>query len=137
MPVKVSNKKRERQTPFSFFVRQSSLEQDTDFEADAILKDIQPLVVRTCTYLLVAVIILVIVGREVVDTVDEVVREVEPCKEAGCLVKGILNACANLQRGTEVAELFVREIEKTNDPIKECFIDLNLKPEIDWAMLKD
>ena len=79
MPVKVSNKKRERQTPFSFFVRQRSLEQDTDFEADAILENIQPLVVRTCTYLLVAVIILVIVGREVVDTVDEVVRELEPC----------------------------------------------------------
>ena len=36
-----------------------------------------------------------------------------------------------------VAELFVREISKTNDLIKECFIDLDNAPEIDWAMLKD
>ena len=36
-----------------------------------------------------------------------------------------------------VAELFVREISKTNDLIKECFIDLDNAPEIDWKMLKD
>ena len=36
-----------------------------------------------------------------------------------------------------VAELFVREILKTNDPIKSCFIDLDNQPEIDWNMLKD
>ena len=36
-----------------------------------------------------------------------------------------------------VAELFVREILKTNDSIKECFIDLDNAPEIDWKMLKD
>jgi len=36
-----------------------------------------------------------------------------------------------------VAELFVREISKTNDLIKECFIDLDNAPEIDWSMLKD
>lgn len=36
-----------------------------------------------------------------------------------------------------VAELFVREILKTNDPIKDCFINLNDAPEIDWEMLKD
>ena len=36
-----------------------------------------------------------------------------------------------------VAEIFVKEIYKSNDPIKNCFIDLSQKPEIDWAMLKD
>ncbi len=36
-----------------------------------------------------------------------------------------------------VAELFVREILKSNSPIKDCFIDLDNAPEIDWAMLKD
>lgn len=36
-----------------------------------------------------------------------------------------------------VAELFVREILKTNDSIKSCFIDLDNQPEIDWNMLKD
>ena len=36
-----------------------------------------------------------------------------------------------------VAELFVREILKTNDSIKNCFIDLDNQPEIDWNMLKD
>ena len=36
-----------------------------------------------------------------------------------------------------VAELFVKEIYKTNDPIKDCFLDLSQKEEIDWAMLKD
>lgn len=36
-----------------------------------------------------------------------------------------------------VAEIFVREILKTNDALKECFIDLDNAPEIDWKMLKD
>ena len=36
-----------------------------------------------------------------------------------------------------IAEIFVREILKTNDPIKECFIDLYATPQIDWDMLKD
>ncbi|MBR3618041.1 MAG: rhamnogalacturonan acetylesterase [Acholeplasmatales bacterium] len=36
-----------------------------------------------------------------------------------------------------VAELFVREILKSNDPIKDCFIDLDKAPQIDWNMLKD
>ena len=36
-----------------------------------------------------------------------------------------------------VAELFVREVLKTNDSIKSCFIDLDNQPEIDWNMLKD
>ena len=36
-----------------------------------------------------------------------------------------------------VAELFVREVLKTDDPIKECFIDLDNAPQIDWEMLKD
>ncbi len=36
-----------------------------------------------------------------------------------------------------VAEIFVRNILKTNDSIKECFIDLDNAPEIDWKMLKD
>ena len=36
-----------------------------------------------------------------------------------------------------VAEAFVREVSKTNDPIKDCFIDLNQAPQIDWNMLKD
>ena len=36
-----------------------------------------------------------------------------------------------------IAEIFVKEVLKTNDPIKECFIDLNNAPEIDWEMLKD
>ncbi len=36
-----------------------------------------------------------------------------------------------------IAELFVRAIYKTNDPIKALFLDLNVTPEIDWAMLKD
>ena len=36
-----------------------------------------------------------------------------------------------------VAELFVREVLKTDDSIKECFIDLDNAPQIDWEMLKD
>lgn len=36
-----------------------------------------------------------------------------------------------------VARLFVSEILKTKDPIKECFLDLNKKEEIDERMLKD
>lgn len=36
-----------------------------------------------------------------------------------------------------VAELFAREINKTNDPIKELFYDPDVKETIDWAMLKD
>lgn len=36
-----------------------------------------------------------------------------------------------------VAELFVKEIYKTENPIKDCFLDLSQKEEIDWAMLKD
>lgn len=36
-----------------------------------------------------------------------------------------------------VAELFVRAIAKTNDPIKECFINLEEKEEIDYTMLID
>ena len=36
-----------------------------------------------------------------------------------------------------IAEIFVKEVLKTNDPIKECFIDLDNAPEIDWEMLKD
>ena len=36
-----------------------------------------------------------------------------------------------------VAEKFVLEILKSNDPIKNCFIDINIEEEIDWAMLKD
>ncbi len=36
-----------------------------------------------------------------------------------------------------IAKIFVTEILKTNDLIKSCFIDLNEKYEIDYAMLKD
>lgn len=36
-----------------------------------------------------------------------------------------------------VAKLFVEDILKGNDPIKECFLDLNQKEEIDERMLKD
>lgn len=36
-----------------------------------------------------------------------------------------------------VCELFVKEIFKTNDPIKNCFLDLEEKFEIDYKMLKD
>lgn len=36
-----------------------------------------------------------------------------------------------------ICELFVNAINKTNDKIKECFIDLQQKEEIDWHMLKD
>lgn len=36
-----------------------------------------------------------------------------------------------------IAELFVRSVYKTSDPIKDLFLDLDSTPEIDWAMLKD
>ena len=36
-----------------------------------------------------------------------------------------------------IAQLFVEEIYKTNDPIKNCFLDLNQKEAIDYEMLKD
>ncbi len=36
-----------------------------------------------------------------------------------------------------VAKLFVEEIQKTNDPINECFLNLKEKYEIDWNMLID
>lgn len=36
-----------------------------------------------------------------------------------------------------IAELFVRAIYKTNDPIKKLFLNLDSNPEIDWKMLKD
>lgn len=36
-----------------------------------------------------------------------------------------------------VCELFVNALNKTNDPMKEIFIDLVNREEIDWAMLKD
>ncbi len=36
-----------------------------------------------------------------------------------------------------IAELFVREILKSDNKIKECFIDLNNADPIDWAMLID
>lgn len=36
-----------------------------------------------------------------------------------------------------VAELFVREIFNTEDPIKECFLDLSNKEPIDEQMLVD
>ncbi|MCR5741131.1 MAG: rhamnogalacturonan acetylesterase [Gammaproteobacteria bacterium] len=36
-----------------------------------------------------------------------------------------------------MARLFVEAISKTNDPIKECFIDTNLKNQIDFKMLID
>lgn len=36
-----------------------------------------------------------------------------------------------------VAELFVRALRKTNDPIKECFLDLSKKEPIDEKMLID
>lgn len=36
-----------------------------------------------------------------------------------------------------VAKLFVNGILKTNSPIKECFIDLEVKEEIDYKMLID
>lgn len=36
-----------------------------------------------------------------------------------------------------VAHTFVEAIEKTTDPINECFIDLKEVPEIDYKMLKD
>lgn len=36
-----------------------------------------------------------------------------------------------------ISKLFVEEILKTNDSIKECFLNLNQKEEIDERMLKD
>lgn len=36
-----------------------------------------------------------------------------------------------------ICELFVREILNSNDPIKECFINLDEKDPIDWKMLVD
>ena len=42
-----------------------------------------------------------------------------------------------LEGAVNVAYLFVREILKSNDPIKECFINLDDRPEIDFKMLKD
>ncbi len=36
-----------------------------------------------------------------------------------------------------VCELFVKEIYKTDDPIKNCFLDLEEMEEIDWKMLID
>lgn len=36
-----------------------------------------------------------------------------------------------------ICELFVSAISKTNDPIKDCFLDLGKTAEIDWEMLKD
>lgn len=36
-----------------------------------------------------------------------------------------------------VAELFVKEIFKTNDPIKNCLLNPEIGDEIDWKMLKD
>lgn len=36
-----------------------------------------------------------------------------------------------------VCELFVKAIYKTNDPIKNCFLDLTTAEEIDWKMLVD
>ncbi len=36
-----------------------------------------------------------------------------------------------------ICELFVSSIKKTNDPIKECFLDLDYNFEIDYEMLKD
>lgn len=43
------------------------------------------------------------------------------------VMKGALMVCEN----------FVREIEKTNDPIKDCFLELDKKEEIDQKMLID
>ena len=42
-----------------------------------------------------------------------------------------------LEGALMVARFFVKEISKTNDPIKECFLDLNEKEEIDQRMLID
>ena len=39
--------------------------------------------------------------------------------------------------GLMVCELFVRAIEKTDDPIKHCFLDLSEKDVIDEKMLID
>ena len=36
-----------------------------------------------------------------------------------------------------IAYLFVEALAKTNDPLNECFIDLNEVPEIDYHLLKD
>ena len=36
-----------------------------------------------------------------------------------------------------IAKLFVEAIAKTNDPINECFLNLEQKEEIDWQMLID
>lgn len=36
-----------------------------------------------------------------------------------------------------ICELFVMAIAKTNDPIKECFLDLGFDYKIDWEMLRD
>ena len=36
-----------------------------------------------------------------------------------------------------VSELFVSALAKTNDPLKNCFLDLDNKEEIDWKMLID
>ncbi len=36
-----------------------------------------------------------------------------------------------------IAELFVRAVEKTEDPIRECFLDLSEKEMIDEKMLID
>ena len=42
-----------------------------------------------------------------------------------------------LNGAVTIAHLFVREISKTNDPIKDLFIDLDAKDMIDFKMLKD
>ena len=42
-----------------------------------------------------------------------------------------------IEGATLMAYLFVNAISKTNDPINECFIDLNLTNQIDFDMLKD
>ena len=36
-----------------------------------------------------------------------------------------------------ICELFVSSIKGTNDPIKDCFLDLDYIFEIDYEMLKD
>ena len=42
-----------------------------------------------------------------------------------------------IEGATLMAYLFVNAVSKTNDPINECFIDLNLTNQIDFDMLKD
>lgn len=43
----------------------------------------------------------------------------------------------NFNGAVTIAKIFVRALKKTDSKLKECFLDLDIREEIDWKMLVD